>query len=222
MPQVPTAKTPLTLDELAKVLQAEAEKLGITDALTLAMLGGLVGLECAQGKAINNHNWGNVMASRDWINAGKPFWGRPHQDGNQPQAFRAYPTHAEGAAAWLRLLTTGRHRPALDFARLGDAQGMADSLFRTSYIVPVRLSGSKPVEQQKAEYAAGIRSIAQKLLDRQAFGNSSKRLTESSVRIVPGGKFERELNAAVFTQAMMLFGPLALVGLFLRLKKGKR
>lgn len=171
--EIKQVATPLSLEALAETLRLEARAQGITDRVTLEMLGGLVGIENGQGKKIRNHNWGNVMATKEWIDAGKPFYSRPHADPQQPQAFRSYPSHQEGARAWLKLLRGPRHGRALEIAATGDAEEFADSLFRSAYIVPVRSPGAPSEAAQRESYAKGIFSIARRLHELKAFGKET-------------------------------------------------
>lgn len=165
MPAVPKVKTPLTREEVLAHLRPALAARGVTDPRTVGWLAGIVGIENGGGKLIHNHNWGNVMATKGWVAAGRDYWERPHSDPNQPQRFQALASHDEGASRFARLITGDRHRGVLEPASRGSVEGMNKALFASSYIVPaVGPKVRKSVEQQKREYREGIERHALRFL----------------------------------------------------------
>lgn len=103
---VPRHATPRTPHQMAaRIVELYRETYGRTPAArTVAWLLTLLWHENRGGQAIQNHNWGNLMAGPNW---GGDAWAfKPPQDG-EPTAFRAYPSHEDGSRAWWGVL----HRP---------------------------------------------------------------------------------------------------------------
>jgi hypothetical protein len=94
---------------------------------------GIIGVENAGGRAIIQHNWGNISCTpRTW---GGPMWQTPTPQSGQPLYFRAYPSHAEGCAAWWRLMYRRAHYPALQQAARGRPDLMVRALYESHYVV---------------------------------------------------------------------------------------
>ncbi len=170
MPAVPRKQTRLSDAEVAEIMLAVGAQNGVTDPATLYGLAGLMNAETSGGRFIQNHNWGNVMATTSWVNAGNDFWERPHADPNQPQRFRAYDSHTHGADAWFKVLTGERHSGVLEPAESMNARAIADQLFASSYITPSLNPGAPPVEVQKQNYANNIRAGIERFQSKELFG----------------------------------------------------
>lgn len=105
----------------------------------------IVGLENAGGAALNNHNWGNIMAGSGW-RAAHDYWPHPQPVSGQPTHFRAYSDHVQGAADFWRHIYK---RPSVLAAALrDDLPGMVRALYDTRYVV-----ASSPGEAER--YTAG-------------------------------------------------------------------
>jgi hypothetical protein len=112
----------------------------------------IIGVENASGAAIQNHNWGNIMASPyTW---GGAAWPHPRPSPGQPSFFRAYPDHDSGAEAWWRLMLR-RYRPALERAAADDPVGMVRELYRLGYVV----GNQAAYERLAAQLAEGYKRI---------------------------------------------------------------
>lgn len=99
----------------------------------------IIGVENANGRAIIQHNWGNVSCTpRTWSG---PMWQHPTPQSGQPLYFRAYSSHLEGCSAWWRLMYRGAHVRALEFAALGRPDLMVDALYASHYVVGGSQSG---------------------------------------------------------------------------------
>lgn len=143
---VPRTATPVSHAELAGYFVAghivsRGKRPGSRELLYTAA--GIIGVENADGRAIIQHNWGNVSANLASYRG--PFWLSPVAgQANQPIAFRAFDGHVSGAAAWWDLMY-GSFRRVLQAAALGDSARMVAELYATHYVV-----GGSP-----AAYAAG-------------------------------------------------------------------
>jgi hypothetical protein len=99
----------------------------------------IIGVENANGRAIIQHNWGNVSCTpRTWSG---PMWQTPTPQSGQPLYFRAYSSHLEGCSAWWRLMYRGGHVRALEFAARGRPDLMVDALYASHYVVGGSQSG---------------------------------------------------------------------------------
>lgn len=132
---VPRIPTPLTPREMAPVF-VDAHKAvtgsrpGSRQFLEAAL--SIIGLENGNGQYIIDHNWGNLAANLStWTG---PFWFHPEPTADQPFAFRSYPSHERGAAAWWREMYRN-WRPALEAAARGDVRGMVAELYAGGYVV---------------------------------------------------------------------------------------
>lgn len=129
----------------------------------------LMWLENANGQSIIQHNWGNLSTvARDNVSFWRPPWfdaaeiaALPattpaeqarkknlealHQrmlDNKAPSAFRAFPDHAQGLAAWLGLL---KNRPSiLAAASSGDAVRFAHAIYESKYCTDVQCRDAGP------------------------------------------------------------------------------
>lgn len=156
MSEVPATATPLTRDATAEIfLPAYLEVFGeLPDQNRAELLLAQVWLENANGQSIIQHNWGNLAT----VPGASDYWRPPWFDldkvqampegakksrylalhdrmlkGTVPQAFRAFPSHVDGARAWLRLLAKERMRPILDAASSGSPEAFARATFDTGY-----------------------------------------------------------------------------------------
>lgn len=154
MAQVPMRTTSLTPAQMAApggpfVLGHQVVAGKAPSAVFLRSALGIIGLENANGRAIQNHNWGNVMAG-PWWRSKFSYWAHPKPSPGQPAYFREYSNHVAGAAEFWRLLYK---RPGvLDAALTGDIRGMVAELYRTAYVV-----ASSPGEE--ARYAEGVGAL---------------------------------------------------------------
>lgn len=115
--------TPLNPAEmLARIVEMYQETYGRTPtARAASWLLTLLWHENAGGRAIQNHNWGNVMAGPSWPG---DKWEAPAHDEGEPDFFRAYPTHEDGSNAWWKVLhrRDGTHLRIITAAERGDAR----------------------------------------------------------------------------------------------------
>jgi len=155
MTQVARTPTPLTRDETAaRFVPAYRAVFGANpDRNRAEMLLALAWLENANGQAFIQFNWGNLsVRPSDAVLFWRPPWfdlaeveALPEGSkkarlldvharmvaGKAPQAFRAYRSHEEGLAAWLRLL---KDRPSiLAAATSGDPVAFAHAIYSTKY-----------------------------------------------------------------------------------------
>jgi hypothetical protein len=153
--------TPLTVDEMAGIFAAayEAQIGGAPSRDLLRITMAIIGLENANGKAIIQHNWGNVMADAGWISRGYPTWMHPKWEPGQPMFFRAYPSHLVGARDWWRLMFK-KFRPVLVAANEGDAKEAVAQLYKLGYVVGGSRTG----------YANTVTKLADSKEYREAFG----------------------------------------------------
>lgn len=165
--EVPRTSTSLTPAQMVQPLidghQVVAGQPPTVTMLELVL--GIIGLENANGRAIQNHNWGNVMAGPSWQQRGD-YWHRcripevckPHP--GQPMYFRAHATHKDGAADFWRQLY---NRPSvLDAAIRGDVPAMVQALYETKYVV----AESKGEVQR---YTDGVAALVKQYQDAQLF-----------------------------------------------------
>lgn len=151
---VPMQPTPLLEREMAVqfvfsyMIVTGGKKPGSRNLLTNALA--IIGVENASGQAIENYNWGNVMADPYTWNG--PAWLHPRPQEGQPLFFRAYEDHDQGAEAWWRLMLT-RYRPALQRAALDQPILMVRELYRLGYVV----GHERAYERRAAELAAGYK-----------------------------------------------------------------
>lgn len=133
---VPMVRTSLSDAEVAFELRASYhEETGEDLPARLGRFAlAVLAVENDHGRAIYDHNWGNV--SGDSWNGDKyenPGWepGKP-----VPQYFRAYPTHRDGARAWWALLRQ-RYGSVLRAGLLGDYGQGVNEMYRLHYVVPL-------------------------------------------------------------------------------------
>lgn len=157
MAEVPATATPLTASETASAfLSAWAQVFdGAEPSRTEAeWLLALLWNENARGRAIIQHNWGNLAT---FPSRGGDYWRPPwfdlakielmdepkrskmlglHRDmlaGKEPEAFRAWPDHETGAQQWLKQL---RRMPTiLAAAKKNSAVAMQDAVYTSRYCV---------------------------------------------------------------------------------------
>jgi len=138
---VPRTATPLYGRDLARMFAnghelATGRPIGSRRMAESAL--GIIGVENANGRALIQHNWGNVSCTpRTWTG---PMWQTPVPQSGQPLYFRAYATHEDGCRAWWRLMYRG-HRRALEMAALGRPDLMVDALYDSHYVVGGSQSG---------------------------------------------------------------------------------
>lgn len=168
MGEVPATVTPLSSAETAPAfLSAWANVFGGKPSITEAeWLLAFLWNENAKGKAIVQHNWGNLSSSGQ----SGDFWRAPWFDrakveamdeprrtlylnihermlrGEEPSAFRAFPDHATGARTWLQRLRD-RFPSILRAAKADSAVAMQDAIFDSGYCA------SPKCETNAASYA---------------------------------------------------------------------
>lgn len=120
---VPRTLTPIAFNDIPGIVRSAIKKeLGHEpDSHTVNNLSALIALEVARGKAVNNHNLGNISVSESFSGtAWRPPWFEVdsnssernkflHEEmlaGRAPRAFRAYSTLADGAGDWARRMAT--------------------------------------------------------------------------------------------------------------------
>jgi hypothetical protein len=185
MTQVARTLTPLTRDETAaRFVPAYRAVFGEEpDRNRAELLLALAWLENANGQSFIQFNWGNLSVKPSDADA---YWRPPWFDlaevealpegakkarlldvharmvaGKAPEAFRAFGSHEEGLAAWLRLL---KARPAiLDAASSGDSTRFAHAIFSTRYCPDVECRDAGPSygklrdQIRAAGYFAGLK-----------------------------------------------------------------
>ena len=161
----PEPRTPTPLDEpamLAELAAAhEAERGAPAPDEVLRGIGAIVAVENAHGRALNNHNWGNLMAGPEWRET-RPHWPGTTRDPNQPTFFRSYPSHRAGARALWELLYR-RYPAVIAAAASGHGTRIATALY-TEQPQPDGARGFRFVSPRRAseprEYAAALEDIA--------------------------------------------------------------
>lgn len=172
---LPYKRNKLTQLELAEALR-EGYKLAFGKDPSLESLAGGFSqaiLESGFPILLPNNNIGNIKATDAWINSGKPYFvkstGEYTTDGKyykeQGTKWRAYPTPAEGAAGYWKLIGD-RYKKALDWYAAGDPKSAAVALAMKGYY-------TAPV----TKYAAGL-------------GMHHKRFVEQIAPKMPGLKSE--------------------------------
>jgi hypothetical protein len=131
MAEVPRTATPLSMPDVARIgARTFASFAGrLPTRGMLAILVGIIGLENAGGRAILQHNWGNISGEGP---AG--YWTHPKPTPGQPLKFRAYRSQDEGALAWWRLVLR-RYRAVLERGDAHDPRGAVHQLYRLGYVV---------------------------------------------------------------------------------------
>ncbi len=150
----PATPTPLSEDELARELvSGYVAHFGVEpDRETAELLLALVDLENAHGRAIIQHNWGNISCfASDAIDYWRPPWfdldsvnalddsdpKKAHllfehgqmEAHKAPSAFRAFPDHVTGARVFLSNV-----KPTMyDAAETGDPMAFAKAYFESGY-----------------------------------------------------------------------------------------
>lgn len=149
--------TPLAPGEMALLFVDAYKRVhgALPDRNTAELYLALAFNENASGKAIYNHNWGNVIAvgNQDFV---RPPWydeariaavkdpalraryQRLHDQmhakpGTVPTKFAAYPSHAQGADRWVKVLASDRYTGTRKAARLGDAEQFAYFIWSEGY-----------------------------------------------------------------------------------------
>lgn len=139
---LPYKRNKLTQLELAEALR-EGYKLAFGKDPSLESLAGGFSqaiLESGFPILLPNNNIGNIKATDAWINSGKPYFVKGTieftPDGKKLQEhgtkWRAYPTPAEGAAGYWKLIGD-RYKKALDWYAAGDPESAAVALAMKGY-----------------------------------------------------------------------------------------
>lgn len=128
---VPRRVTPLSPTEYTRELALAYLRLygEWPHSNVLAVAAAIVGLENAEGKAIIQHNYGNIS----WVHQTPSYWEHPKPQAGAPLYFAAYETHADGARAWWRQIVK-RNLPVLARAWSNDPKGAVAALYRTGYV----------------------------------------------------------------------------------------
>jgi len=148
---VPLHTTPLDEVSIAEILVDAMTVNGVPpsqNALLSALA--IIGVENARGAAIQNHNYGNLMAGARWRET-QDFWAVTDPLEGQPAFFRAYPSHEDGAEAWFDIVTR-QHRLVLRALQSADGAALADALYGSGYVVASR-------EGEQAEYALTLTNL---------------------------------------------------------------
>lgn len=157
MGEVPATATPLASTETAPAfIRAWATEFGTTPSrIEAEWLLALLWNENARGRAIIQHNWGNLSTQPS---ENRSYWRPPWFDrakieampeprrsqmlrihermlaGEEPQAFRAWPDHETGARQWLKSLRNTFPR-ILKAAKKNSAVALQDAVFESNYCV---------------------------------------------------------------------------------------
>lgn len=110
--EVPRVRTPLTFTDIKPLLkeayhEVTGEKIGSAFPYLLSM----IAIENARGRAIWNHNWGNVITTGD-----SDYFMQP----NNERHFRDIPSHEEGARRFVKTLLSETNVRILEAAKRGD------------------------------------------------------------------------------------------------------
>lgn len=182
--QVPYKITNLGEVDLANVLREGYKKVFGKDPSTQALAGGWaqVVLEAGLPTKLPCNNIGNIKATNDWINQGKPYFSKDTGE-NKPTGeyyrtaanWKAFPTPEDGAAEYWRLLKS-RYSNSLDWMEAEDP---------TSAAVNLGLKGYYTADIKK--YSAGVSSLYSKFMKEIAPKISG---LKSEKKNVPGPKPE--------------------------------
>lgn len=155
MSELPRTPTPLTMPEVARELAAAHYSVVniLPHANVLAIACAIIGLENARGKAILNHNYGNIS----WVGQTTDWWTHPKPQEGQPLRFAAYPSHQDGARAWWKLMRR-RYLPVLARGLAADPRGAVRELYRLGYVAP-----ASPGEEDR--YAKAVVSMYREAAD---------------------------------------------------------
>ena len=147
--------------DLANVLREGYKKVFGKDPSAQALAGGWaqVVLESGLPVKLPCNNIGNIKATKDWINQGKPYFSKDTGE-NKPTGeyyrtaadWKAFPTPEDGAAEYWRLLKS-RYSNSLDWMEAGDP---------TSAAVNLGLKGYYTADIKK--YSAGVASLYSKFM----------------------------------------------------------
>lgn len=160
--QIPYHKTILSDLDLAQALKQGYQQVFGREPTAEALAGGWsqVVLEAGEPVSLPGNNMGNIKASNDWLNAGKPFFIKDTKENNAEgheytehgTKWRAYNTPVEGAVGYWQFLGKG-YANALDWMAAGDP---------TSATVNLGLKGYFTANIKR--YAAGVGSLYQKFM----------------------------------------------------------
>lgn len=145
MAELARTATPLAMPDVARVgASTFAELFGrLVPPGMLALCCAIVGIENGRGRAIIQHNWGNLSGDGP---AG--YWVPPTTPAGQPARFQAFESHEAGARAWWRLVAR-RYRSVLLAGYDNDPRLAVRELYRLGYVAP-----SSPGEEGR--YSAAV------------------------------------------------------------------
>lgn len=147
MAELPRTLTPIGADAATALM---VTSLGVLEEpkpeLVAQHLLSLVWIETGNGRAMTQHNWGNLSGAYQG-NYWRPPWFEVdesssqrnrylHQrmlEGKAPSKFRAYRDRGEGLDDFLRLIYSRPFAPMLVAARAGDTRAFANAVHDTGY-----------------------------------------------------------------------------------------
>lgn len=130
---LPLTATPLSVPDMAEWF-VRGHELAIghkpgSRALLYAALT-IIGLENGNGRAIIQHNWGNISAGQYWPGN---VWAHPDPQPGQPAYFRAFASHDAGCAEWWWLMYS-RYPSVLRQAAASRPRKMVRELYAQGYV----------------------------------------------------------------------------------------
>jgi flagellum-specific peptidoglycan hydrolase FlgJ len=152
--QVPMQTTAETMANVRKALVRawRARMRSPVSAPVLALMLALVDLETAAGRAIHNHNLGNMVATRDQ-QARAPFF--VGDDSGNTRVFRAFASLDDGARALVRLLLSDGKPHWRAGLMSGDPKMFAHGLKRDGYYEAGEERYARVLTQRWQRYSPG-------------------------------------------------------------------
>lgn len=143
--ELPRVSNSLTLPGVAASLTRghllERGRLPHRNLLALAVA--IVALENANGKAILQHNYGNIA----WVGQTPDWWVNPTAKEGQPVRFAAYKSHDEGAHAWWDLMYR-RYGPVLERGLAHKAREAVKRMYQLGYVANGQAAYERVVENR--------------------------------------------------------------------------
>lgn len=148
MAELPRTLTPIGADSATALMVVSLGEREDPDhvARVAQHLLSLVWIETAHGRAMTQHNWGNLAGEYQgnfwrppWFTVDESSSARNralHQrmlEGKAPSKFRAYPDRGAGLEDFLNLVYQPRYASMISYARTGDTQGFANAVHDTGY-----------------------------------------------------------------------------------------
>lgn len=220
MPEVARQPTPLSPLQMAApdgpFVQGHCRVAGRPPTITfLRNCLAIIGVENANGRAINNNNWGNVMAGPSWRESGRDYWAHPKPQAGQPAFFRAYKTSVAGAERFWRTLYA---RPTvLQWANTGDTKRMVRELYATAYVVAASKNEQQHYTDAAINYVRQYNSVA--LFRTGPEGNPDPVFNLTSASVV---RFDPSLPRSFAGGATAVLAGVAAVGATLAIRRRYR